>query len=161
MAAPTLSVRGTPTGGVKLRDGYSSKISFAANLTVVFWEKDVTPPGLDGGEPIDQTTMFNTVYEQFWPQTLQKVTNVKTKVAYSPVAYQTGQVASLINVNGSITVQFPDGATATFYGYLKSFIPSTMVKGGQPEAEVDVVVTNTDPATYLEQGPVIVSPVGT
>ena len=156
MAAPTLSTRGTPSAP-KLKDGFSTKISFSANTTVVFYEKDVKPPGMDGGPEIDNTTMLNTSVTTKRAQALINYESIQTKVAYHPSVYGAGQVLSLINQEGSVTVQFPDGATLTFYGYLQKFEPSPLVKGSQPEAEITIVVTNWDPVNNVEVAPVYVN----
>lgn len=47
-------------GGTKLGDGFSTKIAFAADADVSLWEKTVTPPGVDGGDAVDTSTMHNT-----------------------------------------------------------------------------------------------------
>ena len=112
---------------------------------------------MDGGAEIDQTTMLNTLYTTKRAQALINIESVQTKVAYHPSVYASGQVFSLINQEGSITVQFPDGATLTFYGYLQKFEPSPLVKGQQPEASITIVVTNWDPIANTEQGPVFVT----
>ena len=49
MSAPTVTARGTPAG-TKLDDGFSTKVAFAADPTIAFFEKTVQPPGFDGGD---------------------------------------------------------------------------------------------------------------
>lgn len=156
MSAPTLSSRGTPTG-IPLHDGFSTKISFNSNTTVSFWEKDVQPPGYDGGEKVDQTTMHNIQFKTSVPRTLIDVTGVKTKVAYDPNVYNSGQILSLINRNDSITVHFPEGSTLTFFGFLQKFTPASVAEGEQPVADIEIMPTNYDDVAHTEQAPVLVS----
>ncbi len=43
----------------RLDDGYQTLIEFAENPAIKLWEKSVTPPGIDGGDAIDTTTMLH------------------------------------------------------------------------------------------------------
>jgi len=158
MAAPVATARGTPTG-IALREGFRTKITFASNPTISFWEKQTDPPGLDGGPPIDQTTQFNTLYRTRYPRTLIDVTQITiNSAAYDPNVY--GAITTLINRPDTITVLFGDGSTIAFFGYLQSFKPSPMDEGAQPTCSLTIVPTNMD-ATFVEQAPVIVSVAGT
>lgn len=158
MAAPANTVRGTPAG-IKLKDGYQSLISFAANSTISFWEKQITPPGLDGGEKVPQTTLNNATFRTFAPRGLYELSDVTVKAAYDPNVYT--QIASLINVEGAISVKWKDGSTIDFFGYLQKFMPDALVDGTQPEATITIVCTNWDPAGKVEAGPVLTSVSGT
>lgn len=144
----TTTARGTP-GGEYLRDGYQSLIAFAANSTVSFWEKQVQPPGVEGGDAIDITTMHNVDWRTFAPRSLKTLTELSCTVAYDPEVYD--DIVGLLNVNGWITIHFPDGSTLDFVGYLKTFAPAAMVEGTQPEATITVVPTNELSGT--EQAP--------
>ncbi len=158
MTAPSTTARGTPAG-IKLDDGFSTKITFNRNPTVSFWEKTVKPPGLDGGDPVETTTMHNLVYRTKSPRSLKTMTESTTMVAYDPNVYP--QIVELINKEGSITVRFPDGSTLDFYGYLQKFEPSDLKEGEQPEATVTIQTTNQDPITGVETPPVLTSVAGT
>ncbi|GIW60121.1 MAG: hypothetical protein KatS3mg087_1187 [Patescibacteria group bacterium] len=133
------TARTAPTGK-RLSDGFSTKIAFAADPDVTFWEISVTPPGWDGGDKIDDTTMFNTAYRTFAPRKLIEGTDISAVVAYDPKVIN--EILALINVNGWITVHFPNGDTLDFVGYLKSFVPSELSEGERPTADITIVVTN-------------------
>lgn len=158
MAAPTPTTRGTPAG-IKLKDGFSTKITFARNTTISLWEKAVKPPGVDGGDSIDQTTMHNTAWETMAPGTLKKLTQSTFTAAYDPNVYN--QIVSHINIEDTITVTHPDGSTTAFYGYLKSFEPTENRIRAQPEAQCVIVPTNFDPSAKVEAGPATASVSGT
>lgn len=158
MAAPTPTARGTPSG-IRLDDGFSSKITFAAAPTVSLWEKTVKPPGLDGGEKVETTTMHNVTYRTMGPRQLKTLMDTTTKCAYDPIIYQT--VLALINVRTTITVSFPDGSTLAFFGYLQKFEPDELQEGTQPEATVTIVPTNYDPVGHAEAAAVLTNVVGT
>lgn len=143
----TTTARSAP-GGVKPDDGFSSLIAFAADPDISFWEKTVKPPGLDGGEPIDTTTMHNTSLRTMGPRSLATMTPFTTKVTYDPEVYD--QILAIINTAGWVTVHFWDGSTIDFYGYLQKFEPDDLSEGAQPEATVTIVPTNTVPATGAE-----------
>lgn len=158
MAAPVATVRQTPAG-IKLKDGFRSLITFALDPDISFWEKTVTPPGIDGGDSIEQTTMHNVDWRTMAPRSLKTLTDSSTKVAYDPALYT--QILSLINAETTVTVRFADGSTLAYYGYLKSFEPDEMSEGTQPEATINIVPTNFDPVNKVEAAPVLTSVAGT
>ncbi len=151
MPAPTPTPRVTPAG-IKLRDGFSSKVTISGKTTISFWEKTVTPPGLDGGPPVDQTTMFNESRVTKAPQVLYDATDGSMKVAYDPAVYV--DIISIINQPVTITQTWRDGSTYAAFGYLQSFKPDALERGKQPEATVVVVYTGQD-TTGVEYAPTI------
>lgn len=158
MAAPTPTARGTPSG-IKLKDGYQSLVTFAANPTISLWEKAVTPPGLDGGEPVVQTTMHNTQWRTMAPRALITMTPHQFMGAYDPAIYTS--ILTLINVETTVTVTFKDGSTLAFYGFLQKFEPAQLQEGTQPEAAITIVPTNFDYVNKVEAAPVLTSVAGT
>lgn len=125
---------------VRLDDGYQTLVSFAADPTVLFYEKTVTPPGVDGGGEVDTTTMLNSTWRTRNPKALISLANAALRVAYDPATYP--EIIALVNVNNLITVTFPDGDTLAFWGWLNSFIPGEHVEGEQPEAEIEIIPSN-------------------
>ena len=161
MAAPTPTARVAPNG-TKLKDGYKSVITFARLSNFAIFEKSMTPPGYDGGDPIEQTTMHNDDVHTKAPQSLIDCTNSTIKCAYDPKCYKdSGGALSLINIEDTITQRFSDGSTLAYYGYLKSWTPDEMSMGEQPEATVEIVVTNFDPVNKVEALPVLTEVTGT
>jgi len=158
MAAPTLTARVAPLG-IALADGYSTKIAFAADSDISFWEKSVSPPSLDGGDTIEVSTMHNSVYRTFAARALITLGESSITAAYDPDAYD--EIIGIINVNTSVTVHFPDGSTLTFWGYLRTFEPGDNTEGEQPEATITIQPTNVDPSSGHEHGPVMVEVAGT
>lgn len=158
MGAPTMTARTAPTG-TKLKDGHKITKAFAANAAVNLWEKVVMPPGADGGEPVDQTTQFNATYRTKSARTLKEITNASMTCAYDPAALSA--ILALVNVETSITDHFPDHSAWSYFGYLKSFKPGPIKEGEQPEAEVEIIVTNVDPSDNSEAGPVYTASGGT
>ena len=158
MAAPTTTVRQTPAG-IRLENGFPIKIAFAADPDVSFWEVDVQPPGVDGGDPIDTTTQHNTEWRTMAARTLKTLTQSQVSAAYDPNVYN--NILSLINVETSVTVRFPDGSILDFWGYLKSFEPQEANEGTMPTAGIQIVPTNTDPSNGSEAAPVLTSVAGT
>ncbi len=158
MAAPTPTARGTPSG-IKLDEGFRTLVTFASNPTIGFWEKEVTPPGLQGGDPVDTTTMHNVRWRTRNPRQLITMENFKLNCAYDPYLYTS--LLALLNVKTTVTVTFRDGTTLAFYGFLQSFIPGSLKEGEQPMAEITVVPTNQDPTTGAEEDPVLTNVAGT
>jgi hypothetical protein len=158
MTAPVKTARITPTG-TRLDDGYQTLVAFAADPDVKIWEKSITPPGLDGLDAIDITTMHNETYRTFAPRALITMTESSFTGAYDASSYN--QIVALINVETTITIHFPDGSSIAFYGFLKNFQPNELVEGAQPEATCSFVPTNRDPITHAEEAPVYDAGTGT
>jgi hypothetical protein len=158
MAAPTATARQAPSGQ-KLRDGYQVLIAFINDPNISLWEKGVKPPGMDGGEKVDQTTMHNQLCTTAAPQYLVMYTDGTARVAYDPAEWDA--IHDLINSNQAISFIFPDGSVLVAYGYLRSFEPDELVRGTQPEATITIVITNLDPLTCEEECPVMIPAPGT
>lgn len=145
LVPPAPTARGNPTGK-KLNDGFSTKVTFALAPTISLWEKEVTPPGFDGEEKIDTTTMFNTDLRTFQPRVLKTQTDGSMTCAYDPAALTA--LITLINKPTTVTVTFPDKSSWAFYGWLQSFVPGTDVEGEQPTAECTITAGNQDPGGF-------------
>ena len=138
----------------KLKDGFSASIGFA-NLNsgqILVHETDVTPPGVDGGDAIEVTTMRNTAYRTFAPRSLKTMTPCKVVGGYEVDAYS--DVIAQVNLNQLVTITFSDDSTIEFYGFLKSFTPNGMTEGAMPLADIEIVPTNLNGAD-VETAPVI------
>lgn len=125
-----------------LTEGYSSKITFAADADVDLWEKEVTPPGVDAGDMIDITTMFNSTWRTFAFRALKTVSEASMTVAYDPLVLD--QIIALVGVNTLVTIWFPNTDTWVVQGGLRFFQPSALVHGQQPEAACTIAFTNWD-----------------
>ena len=155
MAAPTPTARVTPTGSM-LENGYQSLITFASDTDIDLWEKTIQPPGLEGGDPVDITTMHNTVLHTKAPQALSDTGESSVLVAYDPAVLD--QIIAIINTVTTVTITLPDGSSWAFYGYLRSFQPSALANGTHPEANIVIVPTNVDPANDTEEEVVYTAP---
>ena len=146
--------RATPLGTM-LDDGYSTKIALTNDSNISFFEKTVKPPGLDGGDAIDITTMHNSTYRTMAARSLITLTENQATVAYDPAVYPL--IIGQLNVNQLITVHFPNSDTLDFYGFLKSFEFSDNTEGEHPEATIVIVPTNVHSSTGAETAPVMTS----
>lgn len=155
---PTPSERPTPLG-IKLDDGYQTLVTIAADTDISFWEKTATPPGVDGGDAIETTTMHNTVWRQMASRALRTLTEMTVTAAYDPDVYD--EIQAVTNLETTITVTFPDGSTLAFYGYVRSTEFGELAEGTQPEMTVTIQPTNTDPNDRTEQAPVMTEVEGT
>lgn len=133
-----------------LNDGYQTLISFSANPTVHLKEKETTPPGIDGGDEVDTTTMRNTTWRTRQPRNLKTLTESSIVVSYDPVCYN--ELNAMINVNQEITVTFPDGSSVVFWGWLRTFTPNSNTEGDQPTANCGITPSNQD-NNGVEVGP--------
>ena len=147
MAAPNPTPPNVPFGA-HLRDGFKTRITFGDDVGVSLWEKTVKPPGLDGGDKIEQSTMRNTLLRTYHPRSLITMTDLTMTCAYDPFIFL--DILDLVNVNQVITVTFPDNSTVAFWGFLKSVEPNDHTEGEQPEVTVTICPTNVD-TDYAEQ----------
>lgn len=158
MAAPTPTTRVAPAGKY-LPDGFKSLITPSRDTNIEFWEKTVQPPGIDGGDPIDTTTMHNSLWRTMRARQLKTLTQLQIKVAYDPVLYTS--ILNLVNQEDTYTIRFGDGSTIAFYAFLKSFEPGELAEGQFPEATITIVPTNWDPVNDVEAGPAVAEVAGT
>lgn len=136
----TTTARTAPVGTF-LDDGFSSKIAFAADPDISFWEKTIKPFGVDGGDPIDTTTMFNTTWRTSALRQLKTGTAISGTAAFDPQVLD--QLIALINVEGWFTILHPNGDTWDVVGGLKSFDPPAYSEGEFPLASFEIVPTFT------------------
>lgn len=149
MADPSGTNRVTPTNA-PLRDGFSTKVVLGDNSNIDLWEISVQPPGVDGEDPIDTSTMFNTVWRTFKERSLKTLTEITFTAAYAPSAYT--EIIAAINNPDTITVVFPDGSYVAFFGYLKSFVPDQNSEGERPTAQCTIQPTQWDADNGVEPG---------
>jgi hypothetical protein len=158
MAAPTPTARGTPSG-IPLEDGYQILCTISGSTTVSFWEKMITPPGLDGGDPIDQTTQHNQDWRTSAPRSLITLGDMTVKAAYDPNVYNL--LMAIINDKRTITNRWKDGSTLAFFGWVRSATPDEQSEGKQPEMTIVIHASNFDPTNHVEASPVLTSVSGT
>ena len=159
---PTPTDRSAPNG-IRLDDGYRTLVAFTGKEDVAFWEKTIGPPALDGGDPIDTTTMHNGSnfptelgFRTKASRALVTLEDFTMTAAYDPKAYV--DMLDILNKETTVTIHFPDGSSYAFYGFLQTFEPGDLEEGSQPEATLTVAVTNQDPVDGTEQKPVYTAP---
>lgn len=138
--------------GRRLDDGHATFITFSLNDDIGLWEKGVKPPGVEGGESVDTTTMRNLIYRTKNPRKLKELTNMSGTCAYDE--FVLAAVVDMVNKLQTITVTFPNGRTWSFPGYLKTFDPQELSEGAQPVASYTIVPTMQN-AAGVETGPTV------
>jgi hypothetical protein len=154
LVPPTPAARTPPTGKY-LGDGFSTLICLKKKPAIAFWEKTAKPPGMDGGEAVDNTTMHNVSMRTASPRKLKTATTATCTAAYDPALLT--DIAAAINDPDTITYHFPDKSSWCFYGWLQSFEPGDCAEGAQPEATVTFAQGNRDPGGF-EAVPVYTAP---
>jgi hypothetical protein len=130
----------------RLDDGYQTLVTFSAASSgvEVFWEKAVTPPGVDGGGPNDTTTMHNVAYRTNAPKFLKTLTAGSFTAAYDPAILD--ELIAMVNTNQAITITYPDGSTWVFWGWINDAQPGEIVEGEQPTIDITIEPSNQDAA---------------
>jgi hypothetical protein len=159
MAAPTPVARIVPVGW-KMPDGYQTLVAFQRSPQINLWEKTVKPPGANAGGGIDTTTMLNSKYRTRANKHLITLDDLSFRAAYDPDVY-IDILTNILNWTQAISVIFPDHSSLTFWGFLDKFEPQEHKEGDMPEADCTIIVTNTDPITFVEAGPVFTAAPGT
>lgn len=126
----------------RLDDGFSTIITLANIPSVKLFEKEITPPGISAGGPIETTTMRNTTWRTMSPRVLKSLTPASATVAFATEAIP--QVMGQIGRNQLVTVTFPDGSTLAFWGWLEEFTVNALVEGEQPTASITIQPGNID-----------------
>jgi len=138
---------------LRLDDGYQTLIDIGGEIFGLdAFEKEVTPPGVDGNGMVDTTTMRNFVWRTRNGKHLKTLTEFTCTVAYSVSLYNS--MVADAQVNQLITILFPDTSTVQFYGFVDKFIPQPMREGEQPTATMTVVPTNQN-LDGVEVAPVV------
>lgn len=125
-----------------LENGFGTLITFSLNPNVKMREIDVTIPGIEGGEPIEQTTHRNEEARTFAPRSLVTITDGGATVAYDPAVVD--EIMAMVNINQQVTYTYPDGATRVVWSYVRSFQQAGMTEGTRPTATVVIPATNRD-----------------
>lgn len=125
-----------------MNDGFSTLISFSLDTDVQLKEKEIAPPGISAGGPIDTTTMQNTTWRTMFPKSLKTLTEISLVVSYDPALYD--EIVAMAGVNQSIVITFPGAETLTFWGWIDEFTPNAHVEGEQPTAEITIQPSNMD-----------------
>jgi hypothetical protein len=126
-----------------LSDGFPTRLNFAAaysGVSVYFKEKEITPPGIDMGEMNDVTNMRNTTWRTFVFRKLKTLMESGMVCHYDPAFLS--NVLSMVGQNQQLVLTLPDSSTWTFWGGVKSFVPSAHVEGEPPTAQIQIGVTN-------------------
>ena len=137
-----------------INDGFKTLINlsnYASGVDLYYKERDVTPPGWDGGGENDTTTMRNTAFRTKQPKGLISLMETVSVVQYDTKIY--GEIQALMNVNTVITITFPDLATLHFRGWLDKFIPNALVEGEMGTATITIIPANQT-AAGVEAAPV-------
>jgi len=135
----------------RIDDGHPTKIGFAEDADVAMWEKEVTPPSVEGGGENDTTTMHNLIWRTKAPKKLKTLGESSFTAAYDPAVYE--EVITMLNTNQLITVTFADGSTLAFWGWIDSFTPGAAVEGEQPTVDVTIIASNQNDS-LVETAPV-------
>lgn len=160
MSAPVAGTRTTPTG-IALENGAKCVFGFAALPAASLWELTCKPPGMDGGDLIDLTNMWNETVKTKAFQDVVDFTDSTFTFQYDPNIYSASQLLGLLNVATTVTIFFPDLSTLAFFGGLRVLEFDPLVRGTVPTGTATVSPTNRDPVAKTEETPVLTSVAGT
>jgi hypothetical protein len=126
----------------RLNDGHATLITLENDPTIKLFEKEVTPPAINAGGPIETSTMRNVSVHTKAPKKLKGVGQTKASCAYATESIQ--RIYAQLGSNQRITVTYPDGSRYRYWGWLDSFTPGSNTMGAQPTAEVVFEASNVN-----------------
>lgn len=134
-------------------DGHPTRVTFSASSSaaLLFYEREVTPPGVSAGGENDTTTMRNTQWRTKAPKQLFSLTPMTEVAKYDPAIYD--EMVSMIGVNQQVTITFPDESTLVFWGWVDEFTPNALTEGTMGTANVTIIPSNQN-ASQVETAPV-------
>lgn len=135
----------------RIDDGFSTIYTFSDKPSIAFYERETTPPGVEGGGANDTTNMRNTEWRTRAPKKLKTLSDAGTTVMWKSEAYD--DVVDMVNVNQLITLTFPDLSTLAFWGWLDVFKPNGHKEGEVATAMVTIIPSNQNDSG-VETGPV-------
>jgi hypothetical protein len=128
--------------GTPMRDGHQTLITFADFPNIQLFEKEVTPPGLDGGGPNDTSGMRNSTRRSRQPKKLTTTTPMSGTCYWDPLIYDT--IHSIVNHLQVVTVTLPNGGEVSDWGWLDKFTPNAHKEGEAPTANFVVEFAGED-----------------
>lgn len=138
---------------MRIDEGFSIIITLGGIVAPLFWEVEVTPPGEDGGDPIDTSHQRSVVYVTKAPQTLVEVDDMTVAVTLDPAAVP--QVRAKINVPSTCILTWPDTYEIEYEGFVRSFRPNgAFSRGNRPLYNLVWVTSNIDSTDGSVKGPV-------
>jgi len=130
------------------KDGFGIRISLLTS-GITFQEKGVTPPGIDGQDPVVISHNAKTNFVEKLARSLKELTPASGTVVYDPA--QTAEITTAINLHQVILVGFKEGDAVGFYGFLRNFEPEEGQDGEQPTASIELVPCGVN-AAGAEEG---------
>ncbi len=131
-----------PANEIRMDDGFSTTITMSNLPLAHLWEKEITPPAMQAGGPIDTTTMRNLKWRTKAPKQLKTMGKVTATCAYASVTFE--ELQEQVGQKQIFTVTFPDKSTWSFWGFMDEFTPGAYKEGDQPTAVVTFECSMTD-----------------
>ena len=138
----------------RIDDGLGASISFggaSSGVTLLVYEKEITPPGVSGGGANETSTLRNSTWRTNSPKGLISLSEASFQCAYDPECYD--EIIAMLNDNQEVVITFPDDSTLTFWAWIDSFTPGPMTEGAQATADVTIIPSNQN-AAGTETAPV-------
>lgn len=154
---------------MQLPDGYSIILTTAfpsgGNINLFISEREVQPPKMSLGGPIDTVTMRNMFVTTKASKSLVDFGAITIQARYDPGIYiflstivvdraaagapPPGRAAGTrwrMGENAPHTLTFPDGFTGTFWGWYEEITPPSHKAGDMPLMEVKIEISNRNSA---------------
>jgi len=130
------------------KDGFGVRITLETS-GVTFKEKSVTPPGIEGQDPVDVTNNSKASFREKYARALKEITPASGSVEYD--ASQLAAINGAVNVHQFVRLDFEEGDALGFYGFLRNFVPDEMTDGEAPTAALELVPCGVN-ASGTEEG---------
>lgn len=126
--------------------GTTLSFSPDAGEEFVFNYIEITPPSVDGGDPIDTSLLSTTEFRTKMAPQLKDMSNIQFTAEYQPqlvldVPY---------GVGGTLTIMIPGEGSLTVRAYLKNLQPQSLRVNERATMSGEFVVTNTAADGYTQ-----------
>ena len=163
MANPAPTNRGTPTG-IMIPDGFRTKVTLALIPTLEVEEVEVKVSGFDGGEPIEQDSMWMERLRVVRARQTLDCTPLTFVCKYDPSVLNTLKGQINVEKSGStaqvITETYYDGTQRAWFGYVRAAEPENIVANQKGRMTITCQPTNWDPVNHVYAEPQTVSVAG-
>lgn len=124
--------------------------------------REVQPPDVDGGGPIEVSSMNNILVRTKVHKHLYSLGVITAHVEWDPADYPALMTPPKdLNVNLAMAIVFPDLSILTFWAWIDKFTPTSHKEGELPTAEMKIEISNLTSAGVESPGIFTAAVIGT
>lgn len=131
-------------------DGYNTTFTMAADASLKFVPKSITPPGTSVGT-IQVTPLNATAWRTTVPTTLKTLGDMSVEAFFDVDVY--ADLISYTGTNTLFTITWSDASTLAFYGFIGNASFTAHTEGEAPMINLTITPTNRHSLLGAETAP--------